>query len=108
MLAGWAFTPTDVPTARLRHFFVNEDQHYRVRKDIREQVLFARHILLSDLPFSQLDLVVCRNLLIYLDREMLREILRLFHFALRKGGCRFLGSSELAYVAADQSGLTAM
>ncbi|MFF7064973.1 CheR family methyltransferase [Pseudomonas sp. NPDC008258] len=92
---------TDVPTARLRQFFIKEDQHYRVRKDIREKVLFARHNLLSDPPFSQLDLVVCRNLLIYLDREVQREILRLFHFALRKGGYLFLGSSESADVATD-------
>ncbi|MFB1635276.1 CheR family methyltransferase [Pseudomonas sp. AP-1] len=92
---------TDVPTARLRQFFIKEDQHYRVRKDIREKVLFARHNLLSDPPFSQLDLVVCRNLLIYLDREVQHEILRIFHFALRKGGYLFLGSSESADAAAD-------
>ncbi|MDU9394193.1 CheR family methyltransferase [Pseudomonas sp. zfem002] len=92
---------TDVPMTRLRQFFIREDQHYRVRKDIREKVLFARHNLLSDPPFSQLDLVVCRNLLIYLDREVQREILRLFHFALRKGGYLFLGCSESADVAAD-------
>lgn len=92
---------TDVPPARLRQFFVNEDQHYRVRKDIREKVLFARHNLLSDPPFSQIGLIVCRNLLIYLDREVQREILQMFHFALRPGGYLFLGSSESADAAAD-------
>ncbi|WP_369991849.1 CheR family methyltransferase [Pseudomonas xanthosomatis] len=91
----------DVTPARLREFFVKQDQHYRVRKDIREKVLFARHNLLSDPPFSQLDLVVCRNLLIYLDRDVQRDILRLFHFALRPGGYLFLGSSESADVAAE-------
>ncbi|EKT4467716.1 PAS domain-containing protein [Pseudomonas putida] len=87
---------TDVPPARLRQFFVKEDQHYRVRKEIREKVLFARHNLLSDPPFSQIDLIVCRNLLIYLDREVQQDILQMFHFALRPGGHLFLGSSESA------------
>ncbi len=90
---------TDVPPSRLRQFFVKEDQHYRVRKEVREKVLFARHNLLSDPPFSQIDLIVCRNLLIYLDREVQRDILQMFHFALRPGGYLFLGSSESADVA---------
>ncbi len=92
---------TDVSTARIRQFFVKEDQHLRVRKEVREKVLFARHNLLSDPPFSQLDLVVCRNLLIYLDRDVQRDILRMFHYALRPGGYLFLGSSESADVAAE-------
>ncbi|TFF41781.1 CheR family methyltransferase [Pseudomonas sp. RIT623] len=91
----------DVSPQRLRQFFAKQDQHYRVRKEIREQVLFARHNLLSDPPFSQLDLIVCRNLLIYLDREVQRDILRLFHFALRPGGHLFLGSSESTDLAAE-------
>ncbi|MGN8260101.1 CheR family methyltransferase [Pseudomonas sp. SMSB3] len=92
---------TDVPPSRLRQFFVKEDQHYRIRKEIREKVLFARHNLLADPPFSQIDLVVCRNLLIYLDREVQRDILQMFHFALRSGGFLFLGSSESADVASE-------
>ncbi|MFJ4068598.1 CheR family methyltransferase [Pseudomonas sp. NPDC089996] len=92
---------TDVPPTRLRQFFVNEDQHYRVRKEVREKVLFARHNLLSDPPFSQIDLIVCRNLLIYLDREVQQDILRMFHFALRRGGFLFLGTSESADVAGE-------
>lgn len=58
--------------------------------------MFAKHSLLSDPPFSQIDLIVCRNLLIYLDREVQREILQMFHFALRPGGFLFLGTSESA------------
>ncbi|MBS6037909.1 MULTISPECIES: CheR family methyltransferase [Pseudomonas] len=92
---------TDVPPSRLRQFFVKEDQHYRVRKEVREKVLFARHNLLSDPPFSQIDLIVCRNLLIYLDREVQRDILLMFHFALRPGGHLFLGSSESADVVGE-------
>ncbi|KPG97673.1 chemotaxis protein [Pseudomonas sp. RIT-PI-q] len=87
---------TDVPPTRLRHYFIKEDDHYRIRKELREKVLFAKHSLLSDPPFSQIDLIVCRNLLIYLDREVQREILQMFHFALRPGGFLFLGSSESA------------
>lgn len=88
---------TDVPPSRLRQYFAKEkNQHYRVRKEIREKVLFAKHSLLADPPFSQIDLIVCRNLLIYLDRDVQRDILQLFHFALRPGGYLFLGSSESA------------
>jgi two-component system CheB/CheR fusion protein len=87
---------TDVPPTRLRHYFAKEGRQYRIRKEIREKVLFARHNLLSDPPFSHIDLIVCRNLLIYLDREVQREILQMFHFALRPGGFLFLGSSESA------------
>ena len=88
---------TDVPPPRLRQYFAKEkNQHYRVRKEIREKVLFAKHSLLADPPFSQIDLTVCRNLLIYLDRKVQRDILQMFHFALRPGGYLFLGSSESA------------
>ncbi|WP_433735612.1 CheR family methyltransferase [Pseudomonas putida] len=84
----------DIPPARLRQYFIREENAYRVRKEVREKVLFAKHSLLVDPPFSQIDLIVCRNLLIYLDREVQREILRMFHFALNPGGYLFLGSSE--------------
>lgn len=92
---------TDVPPTRLRQYFIKEGEKYRVRKEIRERVLFAKHSLLSDPPFSQIDLVVCRNLLIYLDRESQRELLQMFHFALRPGGYLFMGSSESADVCSE-------
>ncbi|MBT2339802.1 MULTISPECIES: CheR family methyltransferase [Pseudomonas] len=87
---------TDVPPTRLRQYFIKEGEQYRVRKEIREKVLFAKHSLLCDPPFSQIDLIVCRNLLIYLDRNIQREMLQMFHFALRPGGYLFMGSSETA------------
>lgn len=87
---------TDVPPSRLRQYFLKEEDRFRIRKEVRERVLFAKHSLLSDPPFSQIDLIACRNLLIYLDREVQREILQMFHFALRPGGFLFLGSSESA------------
>ena len=92
---------TDMPPTRLRHYFTKEDQHYRIRKELREKVLFAKHSLLVDPPFSHMDLIVCRNLLIYLDREVQREILQMFHFALRPGGFLFLGTSESADACHD-------
>ncbi|MFK4132937.1 CheR family methyltransferase [Pseudomonas luteola] len=87
---------TDVPPPRLRQHFTKEQIHYRIKKELRERVLFAAHNLLSDPPFSRLDLICCRNLLIYLDREVQSEILQTFHFALKPGGYLFLGSSESA------------
>ena len=92
---------TDVPPQRLRQYFVKDAPHYRIRKELRESVLFAQHSLLADPPFSQIDLVVCRNLLIYLDREVQREILQMFHFALKPGGYLFLGTSESADACGD-------
>jgi len=92
---------TDVPPTRLRQYFLKEGERFKVRKEIREKVLFANHSLLSDPPFSQIDLIVCRNLLIYLEREIQRDILQMFHFALRPGGYLFLGSSESADACPD-------
>jgi two-component system CheB/CheR fusion protein len=84
----------DVSPARLRRFFTLEAGRYRVRREIREMVLFASHNVLKDSPFSRLDLVTCRNLLIYLKSEAQERVFDGFHFALRAGGLMFLGSSE--------------
>ncbi|KTT59832.1 chemotaxis protein [Pseudomonas oryzihabitans] len=92
---------TDVPPSRLRQHLLKEQNQYRVKKELREKVLFAQHNLLSDPPFSRLDLISCRNLLIYLDREVQAEILHTFHFALKPGGYLFLGSSESADVQSN-------
>lgn len=87
---------TDVSPARLRQFFSKEAAYYRVKKEVREKILFATHNILRDPPFSRLDMISCRNLLIYLDRDIQAEVLRMFHFALNPGGYLFLGSSETA------------
>ncbi|KAF1047405.1 chemotaxis protein CheB [Xylophilus sp.] len=84
----------DVNEERLRRFFVKEHRGFRVRRELRETVLFAAHDVLRDSPFSRLDLVSCRNLLIYLNREAPARVLDTFHFALLPGGIMFLGSSE--------------
>lgn len=86
----------DVSPARVRQFFSKDAAHFRIKKELREHMLFAHHNVLSDPPFSRLDLICCRNLLIYLDRDAQIEILKMFHFALRPGGVLFLGSSESA------------
>jgi two-component system, chemotaxis family, CheB/CheR fusion protein len=92
---------TDVPPSRLNRFFNRVGSRYVIEKSVREKVLFAPHDLLRDPPFSQVDFVSCRNLLIYLDRTIQREIFQTFHFALKPGGFLLLGSSESAEVADD-------
>lgn len=85
----------DVPPERLRRFFVREGEEYRVRRELRDGLLFTVHNILRDPPFSVVDLVSCRNLLIYLNRMAQDRVMELLHFALRPGGCLFLGASEL-------------
>jgi two-component system CheB/CheR fusion protein len=91
----------DVPPSRLRQFFTREDQRYRIRKAVRDHILFATHDVLRDPPFSKLDFISCRNLLIYLNRDVQMRVLEMFHFALKPGGYLFLGSSESAEAAAN-------
>ena len=84
----------DIPQARLDRYFVREDGTYRVVGDLRETILFSVHDLLRDPPFSRLDLISCRNLLIYLNPDLQDRVIPLFHYALREDGYLFLGSSE--------------
>ena len=84
----------DVSAARLARFFVKEDHGYRVTRELREAVVFTTQDLLADAPFSRLDIVICRNVLIYLRPEVQEKVLSLFHFALREGGILVLGGSE--------------
>jgi two-component system, chemotaxis family, CheB/CheR fusion protein len=84
----------DVSPDRLRRFFTFEQGRYRVKQELRELVLFAHHNVLRDPPFSQLDLITCRNLLIYLNREAQEQVIRLFSFSLRRGGYVLLGNAE--------------
>jgi two-component system CheB/CheR fusion protein len=91
----------DVPPSRLRQFFTKEDDRYRIRKTLRDRILFASHNLLRDPPFSKLDMISCRNLLIYLSREVQLRVLEMFHLALKPDGFLFLGSSESADAAAE-------
>jgi len=92
---------TDVAPSRLRRHFTKDDDRYNIHKGIRDRILFASHNVLRDPPFSRLDLVSCRNLLIYLNREVQARVLEMFHFALKPGGYLFLGGSESAESVTD-------
>src|ERR1700757_2068791 len=83
-----------VSSARLARFFTQEDHSYQVVPELRETVVFTTQDVLADPPFSRLDLISCRNLLIYLRPEAQEKVLLLFHFALREGGILVLGNSE--------------
>jgi two-component system CheB/CheR fusion protein len=84
----------DVSPERLRRFFTKLDGQYQVRKSLRELCIFARHNLAKDPPFSGVDVISCRNVLIYFDVTMQRRIMGTFHYALRNTGMLLLGSSE--------------
>ncbi len=84
----------DVSPERLHRFFQREDGGYRVRREVRDLLVFAQHDVLAEPPFSRLDLVSCRNLFIYLDRELHQQLAKLFQYALRPGGFLVLGTSE--------------
>jgi len=94
---------SDVSPERLRRFFVQEaDGTYRVAKEIREMVTPAHHDVISDPPFTKLDLVVCRNLFIYLEPELQGRLIALLHYSLNTGGVLFLGSSETVRSNSEQ------
>jgi two-component system CheB/CheR fusion protein len=84
----------DVSAARLRRFFVEDELGWRVGKEIREMVIFASQNVIMDPPFTKLDLLICRNLLIYLDTALQKKLLPLFHYSLNPAGFMFLGSAE--------------
>ncbi|MHC1686509.1 MAG: CheR family methyltransferase [Methanothrix sp.] len=84
----------DVSPERLQRFFIKEDDSYRIRSEIREMIVFAQQNVLTDPPFTRLDMLSCRNLLIYLNSETQKVLMPIFHYSLDPGGILFLGSSE--------------
>jgi len=84
----------DVTPERLRRFFVKEDAGYRIKKEVREMVVFATQNVIKDPPFTKLDLLSCRNLMIYLEPELQDRLMTAFHYALKRDGVLFLSSSE--------------
>ncbi|TSA46976.1 MAG: chemotaxis protein CheB, partial [Deltaproteobacteria bacterium] len=84
----------DVSPERLRRFFVQEERGYRMGKEVREMVVFAPQNVIMDPPFTKLDILICRNLLIYLDPALQKKLLPLFHYSMNPGGVLFLGSAE--------------
>jgi two-component system CheB/CheR fusion protein len=85
---------TDLTAERLQRFFVHENKTFRVTRRLREMVVFAVQSVIKDPPFSRMDMVTCRNLLIYLSAELQQKVFPLFHYALKPGGFLFLGTSE--------------
>ncbi|MFA5904459.1 MAG: CheR family methyltransferase [Desulfobacula sp.] len=84
----------DVGPERLKRFFTKEENHYRVKKSIREMLVFALQDLIKDPPFTKLDILSCRNLLIYLGPELQKKLFPIFHYSLKPDGLLFIGSSE--------------
>jgi two-component system, chemotaxis family, CheB/CheR fusion protein len=91
----------DVSDERLHRFFTEDVRGYRVNKEIREMVIFAPQDLIMDPPFTKLDIVSCRNLLIYLDVDLQKKIMALFHYSLNPSGILLLGSAETVGTALD-------
>jgi two-component system CheB/CheR fusion protein len=84
----------NVNAARLKRWFSKEENHYRVKKSIREMLVFAVQSIIKDPPFTRLDLLCCRNLLIYLGPELQKKLIPIFNYSLKPDGLLFLGSSE--------------
>jgi two-component system CheB/CheR fusion protein len=84
----------DVSAERLQRFFTSVDGHYQISKSIRETCVFARHDLTTDPPFSRMDLISCRNVLIYMEPRLQEKVFATFHYALNPGGFLLLGTSE--------------
>jgi two-component system CheB/CheR fusion protein len=92
---------SDVDKDRLTRFFTSRDDRFQIRKDIREMLIFAEQSIVKDPPFTKLDLITCRNLLIYFNTELQKKIIPIFHYSLLSGGILFLGSSETINVFVD-------
>lgn len=91
----------DVSPERLDRYFSGDGISYTLSKEVRDLCIFSSHSIIRDPPFSRIDLISCRNLLIYLDRELQDQLVPVFHYALRPGGFLFLGSSETLTTHAD-------
>src|SRR5437016_10967971 len=84
----------DISSDRLRHFFRKVENGFQISKSIRDIVVFAKQDLAKDPPFSKLDMISCRNVMIYMAQILQKRILPLFHYALNSEGILFLGTSE--------------
>lgn len=91
----------DIAPKRLERYFTQDDGIYRVRKDVRQMVVFAQQSVIKDPPFTRLDLLSCRNLLIYLNSDLQKKLIPIFHYALKPGGLLFLGPSETLGTSSD-------
>jgi len=85
---------SDLSKERLQRFFEQDEHGFRISKEIRETIVFAPHNIIMDPPFTKLDIITCRNLLIYMEQEIQKKLLPLFHYSLNPGGILFLGNAE--------------
>jgi chemotaxis methyl-accepting protein methylase len=85
----------DIDESRLRRFFQWKDGHYEVRRELREKIIFAPQNLAQDAPFTRMDLVTCRNVLIYMEPELQQHVVRMLHFALNVSGILFMGAADV-------------
>ncbi len=92
---------SDVSSERIEQYFTHDGTNYHIRKEIREMIVFAPQSVVKDPPFTKLDLITCRNLLIYFNTELQRKIIPIFHYSLLPNGILFLGSSETISVFVD-------
>ncbi len=97
-------TAEQVSSERLARYFQPHDSGYQIHKQIREMCIFSAHNVITDPPFSRMDLVCCRNVLIYFDTSLQQRVIPLFHYALKSGGYLFLGSAESLGTHADSFG----
>jgi two-component system CheB/CheR fusion protein len=84
----------DVSEERLKRFFIKTDGTYSIKKELREMIVFAQHNLIKDAPFTRLDLMCCRNVMIYLTSELQKKIIPIFHYSLNARGIMFMGPAE--------------
>ncbi|EAT58468.1 chemotaxis protein CheB [Chlorobium ferrooxidans] len=84
----------DLTAEHIKRYFDKDDSGYKIKREIRETIVFAPHNVIMDPPFTKLDIVICRNLLIYMEQELQKKLLPLFHYSLNNGGILFLGSAE--------------
>jgi len=91
----------DVSPERLNRFFTPKDQFYIVKKELREMIVFAQHNMIKDAPFTKLDLLTCRNVMIYLTAELQKKTIPIFHYSLKPSGILFLGPAETVGGFAD-------
>ncbi len=93
-IGSYSAIEPDVSKERLKFFFIKDKNQYHIRKEIREMIVFAPQSVVKDPPFTKLDLIVCRNLLIYFNTELQKKVIPIFHYSLLSNGILFLGSSE--------------
>jgi two-component system CheB/CheR fusion protein len=84
----------DVSSARIDRFFIKKENTFQVKKELREMIVFAQHNLIKDAPFTRLDLLCCRNVMIYLTTELQKKIIPIFHYSLNVNGIMFMGPAE--------------